>query len=652
MPAIAAGALLRLGLLELRVNLHGRTFSQTARRLPRICAGFRDCPDAAVCDAARVNSPVRLVALFLLALWWTSSVQAQTPAAKIATTNVVAAPRSNSPIERIRDEGLNRSQVMTTLSYLTDVIGPRLTGSPELRRANEWTRDRLSLWGLTNAQVEPWGTFGRGWSLRRFSAQVVTPQSIPLIAYPKAWSPGLGAQPLMAEVIHVDIKKPEDFAQFRGKLRGKVVLDGPVQELKMRFEPLAVRRHETNLLALANATEGVSVSFRPSTTNQLSTPEQRAAIALLPRRYQFFAEEGVAVLLQPSRAGEAGTLFTQGATVYEPRVTNTKDTAASGPNSSSTSTNSARSVSPWNTNCPPITPQITVAAEHYNRLVRMTQQGEKLRVAVELQADYHTKDLTAANTVAEIPGTDLADELVMLGAHLDSWHSGTGTTDNATGCAVVMEAVRILQALGLKPRRTIRVALWTGEEQGLLGSKAYVTKHFGSVETSTNSASGSGKSGSSGNPPRATATIAKKPGYDKISAYFNLDNGTGKIRGIYLQGNEAARPLFRSWLVPFRDLGAETVSYASTGATDHVPFDAIGLPGFQFIQDDIEYWTRTHHANMDVFDRAVADDLKQASVIMAAFVYQAAMRDEKIPRKPAPVVAAPSTKEPSRPAAK
>lgn len=609
-----------------------------------------------VCDAPRVNSPARLVFLLLFALWLENGVLAQTPAAKTVTTNVVAtpttsAPRTNSPIERIRDEGLNRSQVMTTLSYLTDVIGPRLTGSPELRRANEWTRDRFTAWGLTNAQAEPWGTFGRGWSLRRFSVQVVTPQAIPLIAYPKAWSPGLGAQPLTAEVIHVDIKKPEDFAQFRGKLRGKVVLDGPVQDLKMRFEPLAFRRHETNLLALANATEGVSVSFRPSTTNLLSTPEQRAAIALLPRRYQFFAEEGVAVLLQPSRAGEAGTLFTQGATVYEPRRTNTTDTAAT--DTKSSSTNSTRSVSPWNTNCPPITPQITVAAEHYNRLVRMIALGEKLRVAVELQADYHTKDLTAANTVAEIPGSDLADELVMLGAHLDSWHSGTGTTDNATGCAVVMEAVRILQALGLKPRRTIRVALWTGEEQGLLGSRAYVTKHFGSVVTNTNSTPADAKSGASpSSSRRPTTSIAKKPAYDRLSAYFNLDNGTGKIRGIYLQGNEAARPLFRSWLVPFRDLGAETASYASTGATDHVPFDTVGLPGFQFIQDDIEYWTRTHHANMDVFDRAVADDLKQASIIMAAFVYQAAMRDEKIPRKPAPDAPITSAKEAPAPIVK
>ncbi|MEQ2010558.1 MAG: M20/M25/M40 family metallo-hydrolase [Limisphaerales bacterium] len=596
-----------------------------------------------------MNSPARLVALLPLALWilihasdWTAA--AQSPTTNATATPGVSAPRTNSPIERIRDEGLNRSQVMTTLSYLTDVIGPRLTGSPELRRANEWTRDRFTAWGLTNAQAEPWGQFGRGWSLKRFSAQVIAPQSIPLIAYPKAWSPSVGPQPVTAEVVHVDIKKPEDFAQFRGKLRGKVVLDGPLQDLKMRFEPLAVRRNETNLLALANATEGVPFSFRPTPTNFLSTPEQRAAIALTPRRYQFYAEEGVAVLLQASRAGEAGTLFTQGATVYEPRRTNSTDAAAAKTPAPSTSPSSARSFSPWSTNCPPITPQVTVAAEHYNRLVRMIALGEKLRVAVELQADYHTQDLSAANTVAEIPGTDLAEELVMLGAHLDSWQSGTGTTDNATGCAVVMEAVRILQTLGLKPRRTIRVALWTGEEQGLLGSKAYVTKHFGSTVTSTNSAPASGKSG----PSRPVTTIAKKPAYDNLSAYFNLDNGTGKIRGIYLQNNEAARTLFRQWLVPFRDLGAETVTYASTSATDHVPFDAIGLPGFQFIQDDIEYWTRTHHANMDVFDRAVADDLKQASVIMAAFVYQAAMRDEKIPRKPAPGASA----APSAPAAK
>lgn len=600
-----------------------------------------------------MNALIRFLLLSFLTLWLEVGALGQKPGANAAGPIPAASARStNAPVDRIRDEGLNRSQVMTTLSYLTDVIGPRLTGSPQLRRANEWTRDRLTSWGLTNAQVEPWGTFGRGWSLQRFSAQVIAPQSIPLIAYPKAWSPSLGTQPFAAEVVHVDIKRPEDFAQYRGKLRGKIILDGPVQELAMRFDPPATRRNETNLLALANATEGVPLSFRPTTTNMLSTPEQRAAVALLPRRYQFFAEEGVAVLLQPSRTGEAGTIFTQGATVYEP-VRPAPLTDRKSPSLSTNSVPSAsRSFSPWATNCPPITPQITVATEHFNRLVRMTQQGEKLRATVELQTEYHTADLTAANTVAEIRGTDLADELVMVGAHLDSWHSGTGTTDNATGCAVVMEAVRILQAISLKPRRTIRVALWTGEEQGLLGSKAYVAKHFGGLITNTPSAAPSHRSTVPTPPPRATTMLAKKPAYDRFSAYFNLDNGTGKIRGIYLQGNETVRPLFRSWLVPLRDLGAETVTYASTGATDHVPFDAIGLPGFQFIQDEIEYWTRTHHANMDLFDRAVADDLKQASVIMATFVYQAAMRDEKIPRKPVPGTAVNATKASSRPVGK
>ncbi|MSU48950.1 MAG: M20/M25/M40 family metallo-hydrolase [Opitutus sp.] len=537
---------------------------------------------------------------------------------------------------------MNRSQVSATLSHLTDVIGPRLTGSPGLRRANEWTRDQFSSWGLVNARLELWGPFGRGWSLRRFSAQVIAPQSIPLIAFPKAWSPGIGTKPLEAEVVFVDIKKMEDFEKFRGKLRGKIVLDGPIQEMKMRFEPLATRRTEANLLALANAGEGASGMSRPALPSSLATPEGRAAAALLPRRYQFFTEEGVAVLLQPSRLGEAGNLFTAAATVYPPRVEGKapEPKEKSAKKSKSGLTGPIRGTSPWKTDCPPIIPQITLAGEHYNRLVRMTQQGETLRVAVELQADYHTTDLMAANTLAEIPGSDLAGELVMLGAHLDSWHSGTGTTDNAAGSTVVMEAVRILQTLELKPRRTIRVALWTGEEQGLLGSKAYVSAHFGTPKTPPGTPGAAGATRDESDPllvPRGMASeVEKKPGYDTLSAYFNLDNGSGKIRGIYLQNNEAARSIFRAWLKPFRDLGAETISLANTSGTDHLSIDTIGLPGFQFIQDELEYNTRTHHGNMDVFDRAQIDDLKQAAVIMATFVYQAAMRDEKFPRKPLP----------------
>lgn len=570
---------------------------------------------------------------------------AQAPAKRNEPQPVVAVsapPPANDPIARIRDEGLNRSQVAATLGYLTEVIGPRLTGSPALRQANEWTRDRLTSWGLTNAHLEPWGPFGRGWTLRRFSAQVIAPQAIPLIAFPKAWSPGLGARPLVADVVHTDIKKPEDFARFQGKLRGKVVLDGPIQDVKLGFEPPATRRAEGDLLGLANAGENATAPLMttPPGSNPMATPEQRAAIAFLPRRYQFFAEEGVAVLLQPSRLGEAGTLFTAAASVYSPRPTTTDnppvDKSSKNP-PAGPATPTTRGVSPWKTDCPPITPQVTVAAEHYNRMVRMIQQGAKLRVAVELQADFNSENPMVANTLAEIPGSDRADELVMLGAHLDSWHSGTGATDNAVGCAVVMEAVRILQALELKPRRTIRIALWSGEEQGLLGSKAYVTEHFGAVKTDP--AASPAPKGKAATTRAAAATIEKKADHGRLSAYFNFDNGSGKIRGIYLQKNEAARPIFRQWLEPFRDLGAETIALANTGSTDHVPFDDVGLPGFQFIQDPIEYRTRTHHANMDVFDHVPIEDLKQASVIMAAFVYQAAMRDEKIPRKPAPVPA-------------
>ncbi len=576
-------------------------------------------------------------------------------------TGAPAVAPATDPVARIRDEGLNRSEVMATLSYLTDIVGPRLTGSPQLRRASEWARERFTTWGLTNAALEPWGPFGRGWSLRRFSAQIVAPQAIPLIAYAKAWSPSVGRGPLEADVVHVDIKKSEDFERYRGTLKGKIVLDGPVQEVKVKFEPVAGRRTEANLLALANS-DGVGGASRPTTGSSLATPEQRAALALLPRRYQFFSEEGVAVLLQPSRIGESGTLFTAAATVYPPRLAGTEKSgeilaaeAAPPAEKSATArkgskggslTPPLRSVSAWKTDAPPIIPQITVAAEHYNRLVRVTAAGEKLRAIVDLQTDYHTGDLMAANVVAEIPGSDLADELVMLGAHLDSWQSGTGATDNAAGSAVVMEAVRILRALDLKPRRTIRVALWTGEEQGLLGSKAYVLAHFGGPKSIPPAGA---TPRDDADPFTATRSdpsgeIEKKPGHEKLSAYFNLDNGGGKIRGIYLQNNEAARPIFRQWLKPFKDLGAETVSLANTGGTDHLAFDQVGLPGFQFIQDEIEYWSRTHHGNMDVFDRVIADDMKQAAVIMAAFVYEAAMRDGKIPRKPVAAVPSAATR--------
>lgn len=520
----------------------------------------------------------------------------------------------NDPIERIKDEGMNRSQVMQTLSYLSDVIGPRLTASPGMKRSNEWTRDQLTKWGLQNAHLEAWGPFGRGWSLKRFSAQVSEPLSIPLIAYPKAWSPGTTG-PLTAEVVYVDAKDEADLQRFKGKLKGAIVLTGKMREVKAHFEPLATRRDEKDLLSLADAPEP-----RPGAGRRFQlTPEQRTAFQFAAKKLPFFTDEGAALLIDASRAGDGGTIFVQSATVPQPVSDD-----PFGPNA-------PRQIQAYDKTAPKVIPQLVVAVEHYNRMARMIEAGEKVKMTVDLAVEWQDVDPMAYNTVAEIPGTDLKDEIVMLGGHMDSWHAGTGATDNGAGVAVAMEAVRILQVLNLKPRRTIRIALWTGEEQGLLGSKAYVAEHFGKMET---------PAGAPGAPVATPGTrpapgnLVTKPEYEKFSSYFNLDNGTGKIRGVYLQGNESVRALFRQWLMPFREMGAATLSISNTGGTDHLSFDAIGLPGFQFIQDEIEYDTRTHHSNQDVFDRIQADDMKQAATIMAAFIYNAAMRDEKLPRKP------------------
>jgi hypothetical protein len=567
----------------------------------------------------------RATALVLLLILFVSPVallaqQAQAPAAD-----------PNDPVQKIKDEGMNRSQVMQTLSYLSDVIGPRLTASPGMKRANDWTRDQLTKWGLQNAHLEAWGPFGRGWSLKRFSAQVTEPTAFPVIAYPKAWSPGLSA-PLTADVVYVDAKTEADLEQFKGKLNGKIVLTAPLREVAAHFDAQGTRLNEKDLLTLADAPEPRAGGGRP---NFAANPQFRAAQQLASAKLRFFQAEGAALLVDPSR-GDGGTMFVQSASVPQPPP----DPNATGP--------AARGIPPYDKSAPKMTPQVVLAIEHYNRIVRMIQAGEPVKMTVDLSVAWQDADPMGYNTIAEIPGTDLKDEIVMLGAHMDSWHSGTGATDNAAGCAVAMEAVRIIQTLGLKPRRTIRVALWTGEEQGLLGSRAYVAEHFGTLSNPATSAapstggantagmnSGNGNGNGNGGAP-AGPTLVKKPEYEKLSGYFNLDNGTGKIRGVYLQGNESIRSLFRQWLAPFRDMGANTLTISNTGGTDHLSFDAIGLPGFQFIQDEIEYDTRTHHSNQDVFDRIQADDMKQAATIMAAFVYQTAMRDEKLPRKPVP----------------
>ncbi|HEV2860913.1 MAG TPA: M20/M25/M40 family metallo-hydrolase [Pyrinomonadaceae bacterium] len=582
---------------------------------------FRRCTAAALLWALLLaHSPV------------TAQQPAQPQPTPQPTPQAEPTPDPNHPLRRIRDEGLNRSQVMQTLSYLTDVIGPRLTGSPGMKRANEWTRDKMTAWGLQNARLEAWGPFGRGWTLRRFSAEVVEPQAIPLVAFPKAWSPGTEG-PLVAEVVYVDAKNEQELERFRGTLRGRVVLNGPTREVKAHFTPEAERVTEKDLLDLANAPDPAT---RPPRQSR-NTEQYRQQFAFNARKLAFFQEEGAALVVDPSRAGDGGNVFVQQATVPQQPAR----PAASSPAPAAEPWE--RGPRPWDRDAPKFAPQLVLSIEQYNRLARMIQAGERVRVSVNLEVQFHGEDLMAYNTVAEIPGTDLKDEVVMLGGHLDSWHGGTGATDNGAGVAVAMEAVRIIKALGLQPRRTIRVALWSGEEQGIYGSKAYVEQHFGKLVTPSPTppptpgppeAAADKPVTPQPTPAPAQGTIVTKPEYERFSVYFNLDNGTGKIRGVYMQGNEAARPLFRRWLEPFADTGALTLTLSNTGGTDHLSFDAIGLPGFQFIQDDIEYDTRTHHSTQDVFDRIQSDDMKQAASVMAAFVYQAAMLDTKFPRKP------------------
>ncbi|HEY0461256.1 MAG TPA: M20/M25/M40 family metallo-hydrolase [Pyrinomonadaceae bacterium] len=564
----------------------------------------------------------KLTSAFLLsAFLLPTAAMAQTNAAAttektaVKTAAVYTAPKET--IDKIRDEGMNRSQVMQTLSYLTDVIGARLTNSPNMKRANEWTRDTMAKWGMQNAHLESWGPFGRGWSLKNFQAEVVAPQTFPVIAYPKAWTTSTKGA-VTADVVLFDAKTEADFDKYKGKLNGKIVLVSPAREVKAIFDPLGTRRSDADLKKMADATSAVQQNpNQPQLTDeqrQKAREEQTKAFIFNARRWQFLLQEGAAVAVDSSRAGSGGTVFVQSATAVSDIPTDL------------TNFNFRNLAQPYKKEAESkIIPQLTMASEDYNRLARMIGFGVTPRMTVNIEAQYHDEDQMGYNTVAEIPGTDpkLKDEVVMLGGHLDSWHAGTGATDNAAGSAVAMEAARILLASGLKPRRTIRVALWSGEEQGLNGSREYVKQHFGE-------ATGGPQFGGGQQQP---LQITKGADYEKLSAYYNLDNGTGKIRGVYMQGNSAVKPIFEAWLAPFTDAGANTLTILNTSGTDHLSFDRIGLPGFQFIQDEIEYDTRTHHSNEDVFDRIQADDMKQAATVMAAFVYQTAMMDEKIPRK-------------------
>lgn len=508
---------------------------------------------------------------------------------------------------RIREEGFNNSKVMETLEYLTDVIGPRLTCSPQAKQANEWTRSKLAEWGLVNAHLESWGPFGRGWSYERASVQLLKPVSTPLMAIPEAWSPGTNG-PVRGKVIRIE-KEPsseQELEQYKGKLAGAIVLLGGERKLEPLTKGLSHRYSEQELRDM----EQYEI---PGQRRNFNLEAFAARLKFRKTLAKFWADEKVAALIEGSN-WDRGVILIGGTGAY------TKEDPAG-------------------------VPSLVMAAEHYNRLCRILDNKMDVELEVDVKAAYHDDDPMGYNTVAEIPGTDKKDEIVMIGGHLDSWHAGTGATDNGAGVACAMEAVRILQALGIKPRRTIRIALWTGEEQGLLGSRAYVSEHFAAYPEPTDPEQKS--------QPwflrRRTGPLQLKPEHAKLSAYFNLDNGTGKIRGIYAEHNAAVAPIFASWLAPFADLGATTVTLNPTGGTDHQSFDGVGLPGFQFIQDEVEYSDRdarglTHHSNMDVFDRIQRDDMMQASVIMAAFLYNAAMRDQMMPRKPMPKPPTPEKK--------
>ena len=490
-------------------------------------------------------------------------------------------------VYKIKDEGFERSSVMELVAQLTDVHGPRLTNSPNIKAAASWTTARMVEWGLVNVKQEPWGPFGRGWSNEKFYLHAISPQRYPVIGFPKGWTPGTSGL-VKGDVAIAMVASAADAETHRGKLHGKIVLTAPAAVLTASREPLATRYSDDGLELL---------SREPAPTGRRGAPPPLAvtpAQALNRLRSEFFAAEGVIATLEPSRGVNGGTIFVLGPPSFG---------RAGG----------ASPMGPRDPKAPSSFPQLVIAAEHYNRIFRTVDK--KIPVSLEMEIDnrFHDEDLNSFNIIGEIRGSDLADEVVMLGAHFDSWHSGTGATDNAAGSAVVLEAMRILKATGLKMRRTVRIALWTGEEQGLLGSRAYVRDHFADRET-----------------------VTLKPEHERLAAYFNLDNGTGAIRGVYLQRNEAVAPVFQAWIEPFRNIGMTTLSIRNTASTDHVAFDEVGLPAFQFIQDQVEYSTRTHHTNMDVYDRLQPSELIQNAVIVASFVYHAANRAQKLPRKPLP----------------
>ncbi len=498
-------------------------------------------------------------------------------------------------VTRIRDEAFNRSKAQETLSKLTDEFGPRVTGSPAYRQAAEWARGQLEEWGLSGARIDP-VPFGRGWTFDRVAVHMVAPAVTPIEAFPKAWTPGTDG-PRRGRAVYARLEKEEDLAAWKGKLEGKVVLTSAPPEVKLGEKADASRYTEKELEDVVRFEPGGRGRSSPADRERMQR-ERRFRRKVAP----FLLEEKVLAWIDGSR-GDDGTVFVQGGD------------------------------GGWKKDDPPQPVSLAVGAESYGRLVRLLERKVEVELEIDVKVTFTPEDpIASGNVIAEIPGTDRKDEVVLVGAHLDSWQAGTGATDNAAGVSAGMEAVRILKAAGLKPRRTIRVALWTGEELGLLGSRAYVASHLASRPEP--------KEKPDDDTPfsmrRPTGPLTTKPDYAKLAAYFNLDNGGGKIRGIYTQENAEVVPVFEAWLVPFRDTGATAVTMKRTGGTDHQSFDGVGLPGFQFIPDELDYMSRTHHSNMDVFERVPKGDLMQASAVIASFAWHAAQRDGLLPRKPLP----------------
>jgi len=520
-----------------------------------------------------------------------------------------------SIVGRIKTEAFDNSQVMDTLQFISDQYGPRLTASPECRQAAEWAVKRLQSYGLEKVHLEKWGPFGRSWSIRKYSVEMLEPRYALLVAAPLAWSDNTNG-PQTAEimitpfhvgrpsynpaVLEADIAKYE--SAWKGKLKGKIV---------MLSRPVDIKPDEKAAFDRYTDKELSDMSMAPTPTSKVPVDLKNLKIPEDPdeaRRYlmsmpasvlnkfidhrtelraklaAFLKAEGVVAILNQDDRAKDGRLNAEAAGSYK-----AKDSLAP--------------------------PTFIVTGEQYNRMARLVEKNVPVKVRVDLEAEYSKDDQESYNIVAEIPGGSKKDEIVMLGGHFDSWHTGTGATDNGAGSAVMMEAVRILKTLNLKLDRTVRIALWTGEEEGLLGSKAYVKEHFGDPDT---------------------MKITEE--HAKLSGYFNLDNGSGKVRGVYLQGNDAMRPIFDQWLSAFRDQGVSTVTIRNTGGTDHLSFDAVGLPGFQFIQDPLDYGTLTHHSDIDTYDHLQAPDLMQAAAVIATVVYDAANRGEMLPRKELPKV--------------